>query len=305
MNRRDLFKSIGAIGAASMLPSIALACEKKSPHQFIFCLNTSTIKGKDVLEKIDIAGKAGYDGLELWIRDIQAYIENGQSLSDLKKIIVEKGMKVEGAIGFAKCFVDDEQVRADAMKQLKQEMDMMAQLGCKRIAAPPAGVPKEKMPSLFDLGKRYKAMLDLGRETGVMPQLEFWGASETLFHIGQALMVAAVSNDPDARMLPDVYHMFRGGSGYDSLKMLNGNFIEIFHMNDYPSNIPREKQTDADRVYPGDGAAPIKQILTDLKNMGGEKVLSLELFNPDYWEQDQLKVAKTGLMKMKKLVNNI
>ena len=76
-------------------------------------------------------------------------------------------------------------------------------------------------------------------------------------------------------------------------------------MNDFQAQIPREQQTDKDRVYPGDGAAPMKQILSDLKNMGGNKVLSLELFNPEYWKKDELVVAKTGLEKMRKLVSQI
>ena len=87
--------------------------------------------------------------------------------------------------------------------------------------------------------------------------------------------------------------------------MLNGNLIDVFHMNDYPDNKPREEQGDADRVYPGDGVAPMHQILTDLKNMGGEKVLSLELFNRSYWEEDPLFVARTGLAKMKSLITEI
>jgi sugar phosphate isomerase/epimerase len=118
-------------------------------------------------------------------------------------------------------------------------------------------------------------------------------------------MVAAAANDPDARLLPDVYHLFRGGSGFEGLKMLNGNMIEIFHMNDYPGSKPRLDQVDADRVYPGDGVAPLKEILTDLQNMGGSKVLSLELFNRSYWEKDPLEVAKTGLAKMKAAVKLI
>jgi sugar phosphate isomerase/epimerase len=73
-------------------------------------------------------------------------------------------------------------------------------------------------------------------------------------------------------------------------------------MNDYPTSKAREEQGDADRVYPGDGGAPLKQILTDIANMGGEKVLSLELFNRTYWKEDPLHVAKTGLSKMKSLV---
>jgi hypothetical protein len=39
--------------------------------------------------------------------------------------------------------------------------------------------------------------------------------------------------------------------------------------------------------------------------MGGTKTLSLELFNKTYWEQDAMLVAKTGLQKMKTLVNAI
>src|SRR5690606_3118909 len=114
--------------------------------------------------------------------------------------------------------------------------------------------------------------------------------------------VAATADDPDVRLLPDVYHLFRGGSGFEGLKMLNGNLIEIFHLNDYPKDIPREKQEDKDRIYPGDGTAPLGQILRDLNDMGGQKVLSLELFNPHYWKQDPLLVAQTGLKKMKEQV---
>ena len=123
--------------------------------------------------------------------------------------------------------------------------------------------------------------------------------------MGQALAIAAAANDPDARILPDVYHLFRGGSGFDGLKLVNGKAIEIIHMNDYPGSKPVNEQTDSDRVYPGDGAAPIRQVLLDLQAMGGTKVLSLELFNKTYWAQDASLVASTGLQKMKSLVNEI
>ena len=76
----------------------------------------------------------------------------------------------------------------------------------------------------------------------------------------------------------------------------------MFHMNDYPAEISREKISDADRVYPGEGVAPINQILTDLNDKKSPIVLSLELFNREYWKQDALTVAKTGLKKMKKSV---
>jgi sugar phosphate isomerase/epimerase len=193
----------------------------------------------------------------------------------------------------------------EGMEQMKSEMEMMASIGCSRIAAPAFGVPSDQPFDLTAAGHKYKQLIELGRQTGVMPQLEFWGASKVLNTISQCMMIASIANDPDVKILADVYHMFRGNSGYDTLKMLRGNVIEVFHMNDFVASIPREEQQDKDRVYPGNGAAPMKQILTDLKNMGGTKVLSLELFNESYWKQDALLVAQTGLKKMKALVSQI
>ncbi|MCL6257831.1 sugar phosphate isomerase/epimerase [Aquiflexum sp. TKW24L] len=304
--RRNVIKALGlTTGVVATAGVFGAGPKKRKESQFSFCLNTSTITGQKpgLIGYLDIAAKAGYDGVELWIRDIQEYLAAGNSVVGLKKYLGDSGLKFENAIGFAPWMVDDDEKRKAGMVQMEQEMELLASLGCNRVAAPAAGVTAPL--DLFKAGERYKALLDLGRKTGVMPQLEFWGAFPFFHHLGQVLMVAAVANDPDTRILPDVYHLFRGGSGYDGLKMLNGKTVEIFHMNDFVASIPREDQADKDRVYPGDGAAPMKEILIDLKNMGGNKVLSLELFNQDYWKQDALSVAKTGLEKMRNLVQKI
>jgi sugar phosphate isomerase/epimerase len=78
--------------------------------------------------------------------------------------------------------------------------------------------------------------------------------------------------------------------------------LQVFHVNDYPADPTRDKINDSYRVFPGDGIAPVTQILRDLKAIGGPKVISLELFNRKYYEQDALEVAKAGLEKMKAAV---
>ena len=75
--------------------------------------------------------------------------------------------------------------------------------------------------------------------------------------------------------------------------------MQVFHVNDYPKDPPRETIRDEHRVYPGDGIAPMKQILSTFLSVGATPVLSLELFNRTYWKQDPLQVARTGLQKMK------
>ncbi len=44
------------------------------------------------------------------------------------------------------------------------------------------------------------------------------------------------------------------------------------------------------------------EIFTNLRNTGATLMLSLELFNRDYWKQDPQLVANTGLEKLKAAV---
>lgn len=307
MNRRNALKTVSASAGLTLLGPVGFTKgTKKTADKFKLSLNTSTISGQKLgVEKyIDIATRAGYDCIELWTGDVKEYVSKGGSLRTLKKLLDDSKLPVVDAIGFSPWMVEDEAERKAGFKQMREEMEMMAALGCPRMAAPSAGVKATDQLDMFKVGERFAELIALGRETGVTPLLEFWGASK-FFHLGQVLMASAVANDPGVRILADVYHLHRGGSGFEGLKMIDGSLIEIFHMNDYPDTIAREKLEDKDRIYPGDGVAPLKQILTDLNNMKGQKILSLELFNREYWSQDPFLVAKTGLEKMRKVVGSM
>lgn len=320
VSRRKALASLGAISGSALLGSSnssasnseeasttteAQAYADKKTN-FTYCLNTSTIREKKLglVKEIEVAAEAGYDGVEVWIPTMQAYLDEGGKLSDVKKRIDDLGIKVEDAIGFAQWIVDDPKIREAALEQAKREMDMLAQIGCPRIAAPPAGATEKAGLDLLAAAERYGKLLDIGEQMGVIPQLEVWGFSANLHRLGQTTYVAMESKHPKARILPDVYHLYKGGSDFSGLQMLSGQTIEIFHMNDYQANPPRDTIADKDRIYPGDGIAPLDQILQMLAAGGTPKILSLELFNPEYWKQDPLEVAKTGLSKMKNAVKS-
>ncbi len=269
-----------------------------------YCFNTSTIRGQElsVVEQIDVVAGAGYSGIEPWISDLVKYRDAGGSLSDLRKRLSDKGLTVESAIGFANWIVDDEQQRKEGLETAKHDMDLLSELGGLRIAAPPVGAQNGPVLDLFDIIDRYKALLAVGDETGVVPQLEVWGFSTNLHRLGHSVAVCIESNHPKACLLPDVYHLFRGGSDFGGLDLLSDDAIQVFHMNDYPASPPRAELNDSDRVYPGDGVAPLDTILQSIAGNGRSVALSLELFNRDYWAQDALEVAKTGLRKMQEAV---
>jgi sugar phosphate isomerase/epimerase len=297
---------MGAVASGVCTSGIAASASEKvkgAEHRIRYCLNTSTIRGQGLaVDKIvDVVQQAGYDGMEPWIGELEKYVSGGGSLADLKRRIADAGLIVDSAIGFASWIVDDPDKRATGFEQMKRDMDLVLQIGGKRIAAPPVGATDQTDLDLSRAAERYRDLLELGRSIGVTPQLELWGFSKSLHRLGELMYVAVESGHPDACILPDVYHIYKGGSDFEGLKLISTSAIGVMHMNDYP-DIPRETISDADRVYPGDGIAPLSRIIQLLTLQGFAGTFSLELFNRQYWQRDSLEVARTGLEKMKAAV---
>jgi len=294
----------GASAAADAKPAPASAAKTTPAEPFGYCFNTSTISGQKLglVEEIEIIARAGYQGIEPWIRELDAYVKEGGSLSDLGKRLRDVNLSVESVIGFFDWIVDDDAKRAKALDEAKRNFELVAAIGGKRLAAPPVGATDIVNFDLNKAADRYGELLVLGQKAGVTPMVEVWGFSKTLGTLGAALMVAADCGHAGASILPDVYHLFKGGSDISGLKLLDGASIGVFHFNDYPANPPRAEITDAHRVYPGDGVAPIGDLLKILRDIGYRGMLSLEVFNREYWKQDALLVASTGLDKMRTIV---
>lgn len=303
LSRRQALSTAGLAAGAALLSQPAAAAPK---NPFTLCLNMSTIMGQKLgfVKELETAAAAGFRSVEIWIPTLQTYLSRGGTLADARKRLGDLGIQVENAIGFAKWIVDDEPERSKGVEQLKREMDMVAQLGGRRIATPPMGATDKPGLDLRLAAERYRTILDLGVQSGVIPQLELWGFSQNLKRISEVLFVAAESGHPSARLLLDVYHIYKGGSSPDSLSLVGKPAVEIFHVNDYP-NIAPATIVDADRVYPGDGIAPVQTILKAIKNPERPVVLSLEVFNKSYYAQDAALVAKTAMAKMKKMVEGV
>jgi len=303
LSRRDMLAGGLAAAAATGVGRGALAAQEAPPREpFGYCLNTGTIRGQrlTLVEEIELAAKAGYGAIEPWVGSIRRHRESGGSLADLKKRIADLGLKVPGAMGFARWLVDDEARRRQGLERAKEDMDIVRQIGGTGMAAPPAGM--RGPVDLLAAAERYRALLEIGKQMSVVPRLEIWGPSRALSRIGQAAFVAIESGHPDASLLLDVYHIYKGGSEFTGLKMLSAASMAMMHVNDYPADPPRETINDSHRVYPGDGVAPLTSILATLRGIGFRGWLSLELFNRDYWKRPAMDVAKTGLAKMKAAV---
>ena len=183
--------------------------------EFLLGLNTSTIRGQklSIVEEIELARKAGYQAMEPWIDELERYAGSGGSLEDLGKRFRDAGISVESAIGFFDWVVDDPERRRKGFESARRAMDLVRRIGGKRLAAPPVGATDRRMTDLLPIAERYRSLLELGDLIGVVPQVEVWGGSKTLGRLGEAAQVAIEAQHPKACILPDVYHLYRGGSG--------------------------------------------------------------------------------------------
>lgn len=217
LSRREvLIGGAASVGAALTLggPTLegaasALAAE---PGPFRYCLNTGVLRGYElgIVEQVELAGQAGYDGIEPWIPDLERYAGAGGSLAELRTRIADLGLAVESAIGFAEWIVEDLAQRTAGLDQARRDMELVSRIGGQRIAAPPAGAVRGAALELDAVADRYRVLLETGEETGVVPQLEVWGFAKNLSRLAESTFVVIEAGHPGACLLLDVYHLYKG-----------------------------------------------------------------------------------------------
>ena len=294
MNRR---KFVGMSALAAIAGCVGATCERHAK----FAMNASTLRGYNLslLDQVKTVAAAGFKGFEPWMKDIRAAKDDG-TFREVLKAAADGGLSFINGIAFGQWVNPDPAVRAAGLEETKRDMAMLAEMGCPRIAASMFGMQKPGSPLLPKeaIAERYAAVLDLGQKMGVKPLLEYWGHSVNLSRLEDALEVLRMLNRPDAAILADVYHTYRGGGSFAAYRQLSAATLPVLHMNDYPANPPRAQLVDADRVWPGDGLAPWKEIFTNLDAAGAAPWLSIELFNPSYWKTTPADTLTTGREKL-------
>jgi 2-keto-myo-inositol isomerase len=93
-SRRELLSSTVALAGATIATSLGVQAsaatlqtpkpakapaKRPADEPFGYCLNTSTIRGNnlDIVEQVGVAAKAGYNAIEPWVRDVDAYKTKG------------------------------------------------------------------------------------------------------------------------------------------------------------------------------------------------------------------------------------
>jgi 2-keto-myo-inositol isomerase len=106
----------------------------------------------------------------------------------------------------------------------------------------------------------------------------------------------------------DTFHFYAGGSTLAAIRQLDPRKLFILHLNDAdeaPSRLTSRnggrdgasedrhqcELSDAHRLFPGLGVIPLRSIIAALRAIGYDGVASIEIFRPEYWAWEPLRVA--------------
>ena len=195
--------------------------------------------------------------------------------------------------------------RPKGLDQAKRDMDMVRadrRQAHRRAAGRRA--PTRRASTCCAAAERYRALLRARRRrSGSCRRWRSGASRRSLDRLGEAALVAMESGHPEACILPDVYHLHKGGSDFGGLTLLSG----ARHPRLPRERLPRRAAARQDhrrpprlprrRRRPARGPPP-----RPARHRASAGCLSLELFNRDYWKQDPLTVAKTGLEKTRAVV---
>ena len=263
-----------------------------------FCLNTSTIKPQPLIRKIELAGQAGYDGIELWVNDVYDFIGRGGEVRDVEKALADNGLIVPSMIAIRQWGDMDGWEYELVKDEARRRFALCARLGASYIVATP---PLEKTETEH-LPERYRDLLQIGREEGIKPTFEYISFFKSVYRLASAWEIVQKTDDPDCDASSSM--PFTTGTAtppMDDLRAIPLEKISHYHIDDAAPGKAPTTQTDPDRVMIGEGQIDLAAEIAVLKEKGYDKTVSLELFNAQLWEQDPLEVISTGLARMKAL----
>jgi 2-keto-myo-inositol isomerase len=137
-------------------------------------------------------------------------------------------------------------------------------------------------------------LADIAEPYGIKIGFEFLGeAGNSVQTLDHGSKIVNLVNRESVGNVMDTYHFYAGGSSFEAIDDLDPKKLFIFHIND-AEDLPKEQLNDSKRLYPGLGILPIGEIKQHLDGIGYDGPVSVEIFRPEYWQQDPFVVAKAA-----------
>jgi len=256
-------------------------------------LNGATTMHADLETDIKAAQEAGFDLIEIWAAKLREFLKT-KTVRDLKNLLTEAKIEPYSInsiehITFRNA-EDYEKIKAET-----EELSSIAgEIGCPYVVVVPGKLPENatKEEIIEESVRVLNELADIAEKHGVSLAFEFLGQTDcSVQTLDLCNEIVEKVNRKSVGNVIDTFHFYAGNSTFEAIDKMNPDKLFIFHIND-AENLPKENLTDAHRLYPGQGILPIKEIKAHFDKIGYDRMVSIEIFRPQYWNEDPFEVAR-------------
>jgi 2-keto-myo-inositol isomerase len=148
-----------------------------------------------------------------------------------------------------------------------------------------------------------RQLCDIAARHDVALAFEFLGQTDcSVQTLDLAHEIVRGSDRPNLGLVIDSFHFYAGGSTIEMIEAVDPKLIYVFHINDAEKR-PREQLLDKHRLLPGLGILPLREMIAAFRKTGYDKVASVEIFRPEYWDRNPFDLARDAHIITEKLLN--
>lgn len=257
---------------------------------FRLALHTWTLDSTPLAEAVRVAGQAGWEALELRRLDFVRAGEAGRSAEWVLELVRASGLPV-ACVGVELGWMWARSAERQRLLQVfAEQCGRAAALGCRIVMSP---VDRGR-GDLAEAAASVREVSDIAREHRLRVALEANSQAEQLNTLGRLRDLLARAGHPGCGLLVDTYHLYRSGDGLAALEDVRAKEIVYVQYSDVPSS-GLEPGKVLDRLPPGRGIVPFKDIFPVLAARGYAGDISYEAPNTTAWARDPAAVAREAL----------
>jgi 2-keto-myo-inositol isomerase len=254
---------------------------------------------------IHVAQAAGFDFLEIWAAKLRTFLHHRTS-SELNELIAASGVAPLSINSIEHITFRDEHAYRSIKEQCVELSQIAAKIKCPFIVVVPGRVPNggvERAEVISESVRVLQELCDIAARHDVALAFEFLGQSDcSVPTLDLAHEIVRAANRSNLGLVIDSFHFYAGGSTIEMIEALDPKLIYVFHIND-AENLPREQLEDRHRLLPGLGILPLREMVAAFRKIGYDKVASVEIFRPEYWERDPFDLAKDAKIATERILN--
>jgi sugar phosphate isomerase/epimerase len=262
-------------------------------------LHTWTLDATPLGEILRLAGRAGWNAVELRRLDFARAAQQGQPAEAVIDLVRASGVAV-ACVGGERGWM----FAAEADRRLLMEGWRESCAWARRLGAPLVMSPADTGPGdLRQAAQRVREVGDLAGDAGVRVAIEAGSQSAQLNTLARVREVLALAGHPRCGLLVDAYHLERSGEGLQGVGDLAPAEIAYVQYSDVPRTGLEPGQV-LNRLPPGQGCVPFREFFRLLVDKGYEGYLSYEAPNPAAWARDPEEVAREAAVATRALLTD-